>query len=120
MNLEELYTKELHSTGSKMQLKDENGELLDMFITLQGVDSKEFRAAKVKLQRDVLEDIKGDSDKKRADALASVTKSWEGFKSKGKLLKFSKEKAAQLYFNAPYVMDQADTFINQRVNFTKG
>ena len=120
MNVDELYTKEHHEKGAVMQVEDAEGNKLDMFITLAGVDSKAFRTAKVKLQRAVLDDLEGDNDLKRADALASITLSWKGFKSKGKKLEFSKKKVAQLYFNAPYVMDQADIFINKRVNFTKG
>jgi len=119
MNVDELYTVERHSKGAKMQVNDENGKPLDMFLILAGVDSKAFRKAKAEMSREILKDLKGDHEALRAESLAKVTIGWEGFNSKGKPLDFSKKLAKQLYINAPYVMDQADGFIFNRVNFTK-
>jgi len=117
MNIEDLYTVESHESGAEMQVNDESGKALDMYITLAGIDSRVLRQAKSKLQREIL--TGDDTDDLRADALASCTIGWRGFMNNGIELKFTTDMAKQLYMNAPYVMDQADVFINQRVNFTK-
>ncbi len=118
MEVEELYTIDAHEEGAEMQVKDATGNLIDCYIILSGVDSKSWRAAKNKYQRDI---VRGsDITDASAEALASITLSWKGFKNKGKTIPFSKAKVKQLYTKAPYIMDQADTFIADRSNFTKG
>lgn len=125
MNIDELYTVDRHNKGADMQVKDENGKPLDMFLTLAGVDSKLYRKEKIVLSREVLnlssQENKLDDklDDLRAEALANTTLGWSGFNDKGKELEFSKDKAKQLYLSAPYIMDQADEFIFKRVNFIK-
>jgi len=120
MNIEELYTKELHEKGSEMQVIDKFGKKLSMFITLQGTDSAAFRKAKIKMSRAVLKDPTGDNEERRAEALAEISTGWRGFKDGKKNLKFTKKLIKGLYVNAPYIMDQADSYINRQVNFTKG
>ena len=117
MDIKDLYTVETHENGAEMQVNDESGKALDMYITLAGIDSKAFRKAKSKLQREIL--AGDDSEDLRAQALADVTLNWRGFLNDGVELEFTNDLVKQLYINAPYVMDQADVFINQRVNFTK-
>ena len=119
MNPNDLYTLETHETGAEMQLKDENGEQVDCFITLAGVDSKLFRKAKNELRREILKDIDADYEGLRAKKLADVSLGWRNFNDGDDEIIFTRELAEQLYLNAPYLMDQADRFINQRVNFTK-
>jgi hypothetical protein len=120
MDIESLYTVESHESGAEMQVKDDTGKELDMFITIAGIDSKLFRKVKNELRREILKDVDADTEGLRAKSLAEVTLGWRGFQSNGEDLEFSQEKAEQLYLNAPYLMDQADNFINQRINFTKG
>ena len=119
MNVDELYTKEHHDNGSEMQVRNEHGKKLSMFITLAGIDSKSYRSEKVNLSRKVLKDPEGDLDLYRAESLAEMVIDWRGFKSKGKKLNFTKKLASQLFYNAPYLMDQADSFVYDRVNFIK-
>lgn len=119
MNLKDLYTVEKHETGAEMRVKDESGKELDMYITLAGVDSKVFRKAKSELQRRILNG-EDNSEELRASALADVSIGWRGFMDDGEEIEFSREIIEQLYNNAPYVMEQADLFINSRENFTKG
>lgn len=118
MEISQLYTVDSHENGAEMQVKDESGNDLDMYITLAGIDSKAFRKTKAKLQREIING--GDPEELRAEALADVTINWRGFLNDGNELEFTNDMAKQLYINAPYVMDQADVFINQRANFTKG
>ena len=120
MNIDDLYTVESHESGADMQVKNDAGEKLDMFITIAGVDSKIFRKVKNELRREILKDVDADTEGLRAKSLAQVTLGWKGFQSEGEDLEFTQEKAEQLYLNAPYLMDQADQFINKRENFTKG
>lgn len=120
MNPNELYTLENHETGAEMQVEDQNGKKIKAFITLAGVDSKLFRKAKNELRREILKDVAADFEVTRAKKLADVTLGWRGFTDKGKKIIFTRDLAEQLYLNAPYLMDQADRFINQRVNFMKG
>ena len=120
MNINELYTLDCHDAGAEMQVLDENGKKTDIYIVLAGVDSKLFRKAKNELRREILKDVAADYEGLRAKKLADVTLRWRGFTDNDEELIFTRELAEQLYLNAPYIMDQADRFINQRVNFTKG
>jgi len=120
MNPNDLYTVENHDTGAEMRVNDENGKKTDIFITLSGVDSKAYRKAKNELRREILKDIEADFETLRAKKLADISTGWRGFTNGKNKIKFTHKLIEQLYLNAPYIMDQADLFINQRVNFTKG
>ena len=120
MNIEDLYTVEKHESGAEMQVKDENGKKLDMYITIAGIDSKLFRKVKSKLRSDILSKKNIDADKLKENAVSDITLGWRGFLSGETELEFSREKVLQLYQNAPYVLDQVDEFCNDRTNFTKG
>jgi len=120
MDINSLYTVEKHESGAEMQVQDETGKDLDMYITVAGIDSKLFRKAKNELRREILKDIDADYEDLRAKKLGDITLGWRGFTDKGEELVFTQKLAGQLYVNAPYLMDQIDAFINQRVNFTKG
>lgn len=115
MNIDELYTVEHHEKGAEMQVRNEDGKKLDMFITLAGIDSKLWRNAFNSHKKELI-DGNEDAD---AKLYAEVTLGWRGFMSKDKELEFSKKKAEQLYVNAPYIMGQVDKFIADRGNFTK-
>ena len=115
MDVESLYTEDLHSKGAEMRVKDQFGEDLDMYITIAGLDSTAYKKAVAKMKREMLEDV--DADEARRDALVAVTLSWRGFTSKGEDIEFSSERALELYKNAPYIVDQADNFLTKRVNF---
>jgi len=120
MNINDLYTLESHETGSEMQVRDENGKKLDAFITICGVDSKVYRKAKNEMRREIVKDLNADYEDLRAKTLADITISWRNFTDGKKKIKFNKKKIEQIYLNAPYVMDQIDLFLHNRLNFTKG
>jgi len=117
MEIDQLATAGDHDKGADMQVLDQYGEKLDCFITLAGIDSKLYRTIYKDAQRKFLKGENYDDD---AEILAKITLGWKGFKDKGKALKFSKVRIKQLYIAAPYIMDQADRFIIERKNFTKG
>lgn len=121
MNIDDLYTVDKHEAGAEMQVENDKGDKLDMFITVVGVDSKLFRKVKNDLRRKILTSS-GDVDDEalRAASMSLVTLGWRGFLNKGKEYKFTPKAAEKLYLNAPYLMEQVDDFINNRLNFSKG
>ena len=118
MNIEDLYTKDRHEAGAEMQVISESGMPLDMYISLVGADSATKKAAGIVLNRNVA--AGKDPGDERINALVSSSLSWRGFESGGKELEFSPESMKNFYINCPYIADQADSFIANRVNFMKG
>lgn len=118
MDVNNLYTAQKHEEGAEFQIKDENGEEIDAFITVAGLDSKMFRAAKSEMMRKMVAEDEVDNEALRANALSHITISWRGLLDGEEEHVFSQEKAETLYLNAPFIMDQADEFVNQRANFT--
>ena len=116
MDINNLYTQDLHDEGAEMQVKDAEGNPLDCFITLVGVDSKRWRDLLRGQQRKLQA---GGYDADGAGLLAGATLSWRGFTANGEDLPFSKEAAALLYEKAPYIAQQVDLFIANRTNFTR-
>jgi len=115
MNIDQLYTVKDHEEGAEMQIKDKTGNLVDMYLTVVGLDSKVWRRFLSKSNRLAL---KGDDDVD-VKLFTDSTLDWRGFEENGKPLNFSKEKVFQLYKNAPYIMNQVDAFIGNRKNFIK-
>lgn len=120
MNINELYTLEAHETGAEFQIKDENGKLIDAFITVAGLDSKLFRNAKSEMMRNVITNDGKDAEEIRAKASAAIILNWRGLMNGEDKFTFGAENAEKLCNNAPFIMDQIDTFITNRGNFTKG
>jgi len=120
MDIGDFYTVERHDSGAKMQVKDEFGKKKTMYIIVAGIDSKLFRKVKHGLSREIAQNPDSDIDEIRAKSIAKVTLGWEGFLNDGEVLEFTPDLVEQLYTNAPYLMDQVDSFINKRANFTKG
>ena len=120
MNIDELYTLEHHENGVEMNVNDENGEPTELFIKVVGIDSKQYRTARTKMLRAIVNDKDSDENEIRAQAMAETSIGWRGALSKGKDIPFSKEVVKDLYLNAPYIMDQFDKFISNRINFSKG
>jgi len=54
MDIENLYTLDLHEAGAEMQVKDESGKPLEMYITIAGADSKAWKKATSEIKRAVL------------------------------------------------------------------
>ena len=118
MKLNELYTAELHDEGSDLQILDGQKKATKLILKLKGADSKAVRLHNKRQQKAYFECIRKDQDfddeKWLIEGLVEATISWRGVTDV-----FSKKLCKDLYENAPYVKEQADEFIAERVNFTK-
>jgi len=121
-NVEDLYTLASHSKGAEMQINGLDGKPVDMFITFVGIDSPQWEAITRKHRKAQIKVIKAGGDDRTVTVamLAEAATGWRGFKSKGKVIKFSSLRIKELLTNAPYICDQADVFVGTRVNFMKG
>lgn len=128
MDIKELMTAEAHEEGAECNIKHPNtGKPTDIFITVMGPDSKEFRAQQSKLNRmyvnasrdgvDVDPDYVAVLTRKM---IASITTGWRGVTDGDIDVPFSKDKCEELYAGSPFVFDQVDRFIVNYANFTKG
>lgn len=123
MNVDELYTLERHEKGAEMQVKNEKGKPLNVYLTLAGVDSKAYRKSMTVMYKqfrsvDGTDPSNIDTDAIKANAFSEITIGWSGFVGDdNKELEFSKEGVTALYLNAPYIMKQVDSFIDERENF---
>lgn len=126
MELTKLSTAPIHEEGAECRIKV-NGKASDVYITIQGQDSKAYRKAKKKQMRQFIEARKDeidindlDTDRMDVELLAECTIDWRGITVDGDEFEFSHENALQLYTDAPDVVIQLLQFIEDRGNFTKG
>lgn len=126
MELNQLSTAPAHEAGAEYRIKI-NGKPTDVYITIQGEDSKAYRKAKKRQMREFIEakrkDIEiedVDTDKMDCELLADCTVSWKGITMNGKEYECTPENALKLYSDAPDIVDQLLRFIEDRGNFTKG
>lgn len=114
----------LADEGTKLELKDLNGKSFKdkAFITLKGLDSAEGRASSLKLRQKIMEAMKDNSkvdEDSGVELLVDLTIAWEGIKSNGVDLEFSKDNCFQIYKNYVVVREQVDKFVSDRKNFLK-
>ena len=125
MEFDKLCTKESHEKGAEVEIFDPaSGESTEVFIHVLGPDSKAWRTA-IKEQTKAAIARKSDGEEVsfedcEAELLAAVTIGWRGISRNGDDLPFSKEDCITLYRSAPYILDQVNQFVGNRVNFTKG
>lgn len=127
MDFNSLATVKQHEIGAEVNiLSPVDGKPTDVFITIMGADSKEWRSAK-KAQTTKILQAKADDkmeeldyDAMDAEALARVTMGWKGIDKDGKPYEFSYENAVDLYINSPSVVNQLIQFLGDRANFTNG
>jgi len=134
MDFDKLATVDRHEAGAECNILDPGtGKPTDVFIKIQGADSKAWRAAKknqtakIIAARAAKKDLDGDIndlgidfDKMDIDALVSVTIDWRGITKGGKPYKFSAENAEALYSQAPSIVRQLLNYIGDGENFTGG
>ena len=127
MDFNELATAQAHALGAECNIRSPiNGEPTDVFITVMGSDSREWRAAKKAQTSQIIkaksEDNEAslDFDKMDVDALVSVTLDWRGIVKDGEEFKFTKANARELYADAPSVVAQLLKFLGNGENFTSG
>jgi hypothetical protein len=126
MELEKLSTAPSHEAGAECRIKA-NGEETDVFITIQGQDSKAYRKAKKRQMREFIEARKNeididdlDTDRMDVELLADCTLGWRGITVNGEEYEFSRDNAVKLYTDAPEVARQLLQFIEDRAVFTNG
>lgn len=125
MDLKEFNTRDAHDEGAEIQIRNQFGELTDLFITVVGMDSKLWRSIDAERNRKVVQRL---IDKTQVDTLnddtpeylAKASIAWRGATQDGEPVEFSQAAAAELYRSAPYIADQVDRFIGKRANFIKG
>lgn len=127
MELKTLSTAETHSAGAECNiLSPIDGAPTDVFITIRGADSKEWRATKKRQTTKILEAKAAgkmdalDYDAMDVDALVEATIGWRGLTKDGEDFPFSEENAKSLYSTAPSVVNQLLEFLTDRANFTNG
>lgn len=127
MDFAQLATAQAHAQGAECNIKSPlNGEATDVFITVMGADSREWRAAKKAQTQQILKakslgkEEALDFDKMDVDALVSVTLSWRGIAKDGEDYEFSEKNARELYRDAPGVVTQLLEFLGDGENFISG
>lgn len=120
MEFDDLLTADVHEAGSDMEIRHPaTGEKTGVFLLLKGVDSKTFRRALAEFNRKGME--KGaDRESLGIDLLVAVTEGWRGMKVDGQDKPFSKDAVRKLYVDSPAIRQQADGWIADRRNFTRG
>ena len=118
MDITSLYTADRHNEGAKMRVMDEFGVKTDLYITLAGQDSDIWinitRANQHKaIRRMISKEEDEELENENTEMILKASIGWDGVD-----IEFSKEAALVLYQKAPYIVDQAILFINNRVNFT--
>lgn len=114
MELKSLYTAESHENGAEIRIKNPiDGSDTDFYIKIRGIDSKAYRQAVRKQQKEILDDTEGHAER----LLASITIAWRGLTDNGQDVEFSEERAEQLYLNSPGIARQVDREAANRANF---
>jgi len=81
MEIESLYTADLHERGAEMQVNDQYGKPLELYLSVVGVDSKAWRKESMELRRATFQG--DDAEDARAECMAICTLGWRGFESNG-------------------------------------
>jgi hypothetical protein len=127
MEFDNLATSVAHEAGAEVNiLSPVDGKPTDVFITIMGADSKEWRKQKKRHTSKIisakaqnkLEEL--DYDAMDVEALVAVTVAWRGIVENGKEFKLTKTNAKKLYENAPAVVSQLLEFVSENANFTHG
>jgi len=124
MELKDLYTADKHEDGAEMQVLDENNNETDIYIRIAGMDSQAWQeATRDKQQKSLTRLFNKDSETNRfmddVDDMVNAAIGWRGVLEEGKELEFSKERVRKLFIQAPFIIDQAILFVNNRANFTR-
>ncbi|MDT8372333.1 MAG: hypothetical protein RQ783_10155, partial [Gammaproteobacteria bacterium] len=101
MDINELYTAEVHEAGVDVQLVNPKGDLIDAFIKFVGPDSKTYKDVfrwvdkGAMMVRSGAADVNID-DYSDAKVYAKLAKDWRGLESNGKPVKFTQESVEAL------------------------
>lgn len=124
MEINDLTTSDKHEAGAEYNVLDNKGKKTDVFITLQGADSKEWRKQKRKQTAAIMkaraDETDIDYDELDVNALVEATISWRGLIKDKKEFPCTAENKKYLYENTPSLVNQLLVFIGDSANFTKG
>lgn len=127
MEFDKLATTASHEAGAEVNiLSPVDGSPTDVFITIQGADSKAWRRAKKRQTSKIiaakaegkLDEL--DFDAMDVDALVAVTLSWRGITKGRKKYECTPENVKALYEQAPPIVEQLLRFLGDTANFTEG
>jgi len=127
MEFDKLATTANHEAGAEVNiLSPVDGSKTDVFIKIQGADSKAWRnqrkrqtAAIIRAKSDgTLDQV--DYDALDAEALAEITLSWRNLTKGGEPYECTKENAKGLYEQSPGIVNQLLAFLGDSANFTEG
>lgn len=124
MDISELETVDAHEAGAEVRIKDIDGLDTDFYITVMGVDSREYQKQLIQIRNKVYRAVAAgeepDEDDDGSEGLAAITLDWKGLTREGEDVPFSREEAQALYAKAPRVRQQLENFIGNARNFTSG
>lgn len=113
--------------GFDVPIIDDEGDEIDFYITVVGVDSPTYKAKSTELQRARMNQMfrkksamePEDAEKDALDLLVAATRGWRGAASPlgDEPLEFSAGNARRLYRERPQIREQVDRAINNRANF---
>lgn len=127
MEFDKLATTASHEAGAEVNiLSPVDGSKTDVFIKIQGADSKAWRKEKKRQTSKIiaakaegkLEEL--DFDAMDVDALVAITMDWKGITKGGKKFDCTPENARALYEQSPSIVEQLLRFLGDTANFTQG
>lgn len=127
MEFDKLATTASHEAGAEVNiLSPVDGSKTDVFIKIQGADSKAWRREKKRQTSKIiaakaegkLEEL--DYDQMDVDSLVAITLDWKGITKGGKKYECTPENARSLYEQSPSIVEQLLRFLGDSANFTQG
>ena len=127
MEFDKLATTASHEAGAEVNiLSPVDGSKTDVFIKIQGADSKAWRREKKRQTSKIiaakaegkLEEL--DYDQMDVDSLVAITLDWKGITKGGKKYECTPENARALYEQSPSIVEQLLRFLGDTANFTQG
>jgi len=127
MEFNSLATAISHEAGAEVNiLSPVDGSPTDVFIAIQGADSKAWRREKKRQTSKIiaakaegkLDDL--DFDAMDVASLVAVTLGWKGITKGGKKYECTPENAQALYEQSPSIVEQLLRFLGDTANFTQG
>lgn len=127
MDFDDLVTLDAHEEGSSCHLVDKHGNITDAFVIVKGPDSHDYRVAKRRQKKAVIELVQQKVDLETYDFYPldvefclAIVSGWGEITKKGKLLEFNQENARALFSKAPAIIERILDFCGNRENFTRG
>lgn len=127
MEFDKLATTASHEAGAEVNiLSPVDGSPTDVFIKIQGADSKAWRREKKRQTSKIIaakaegkiEEL--DFDAMDVDSLVAITLDWKGITKGGKKYECTPDNAKDLYENSPSIVEQLLRFLGDSANFTQG